>query len=106
MRCFYLLLYCQVAGGLAGSSYGAVSGFSFSGRVTGDYQVGGLLGVSGWGSSVDGCSVDASVPGVTDVGTFAGTAHNDHQLAGVDVIYSGATSDVQSVSRAELDILK
>lgn len=66
----------NATGGLAGMSYGTVMNCIVSGKVVGNYQVGGLIGLSGSGSTVDNCSVNVSVTGESEIGAFIGSLHD------------------------------
>ena len=66
----------NATGGLAGMSYGVVANCSVSGTIEGIFGVGGLIGESGWGSRVEGCSVKVSVIGNASVGALVGSLHN------------------------------
>lgn len=60
------------AGLLAGENYGTILRCSVQGSVTGQEDVGGLVGLNGEGGSLTGCSSAAAVTGVTSVGGIAG----------------------------------
>ncbi len=70
------LMMEQSCGGLAGQCYGTVTNCRVSGAVTGDYQVGGLVGVAAWLSKISECGVNVSVTGEAEIGAFAGSMHN------------------------------
>lgn len=60
------------AGLLAGENYGAVSRCTTKGSVSGQQDMGGLVGVNGESGCIQSCTSAASVTGVTNVGGIAG----------------------------------
>lgn len=60
------------AGLLAGENYGAVNRCAAQGSVTGQEDIGGLVGLNGEGAALTACSSAAAVTGVTNVGGIAG----------------------------------
>lgn len=66
----------QSCGGLAGQCYGTITDCRVSGTVTGDYQVGGLVGLAAWLSKISECGVNVSVTGEAEIGAFAGSMNN------------------------------
>lgn len=60
------------AGLLAGENYGAVNRCAAQGSVTGQQDIGGLVGLNGEGAVLTACSSAAAVTGVTNVGGITG----------------------------------
>lgn len=60
------------AGLLAGENYGAVNRCAAQGSVTGQEDIGGLVGLNGEGAVLTACSSAAAVTGVTNVGGITG----------------------------------
>lgn len=60
------------AGLLAGENYGAVNRCAARGSVTGQEDIGGLVGLNGEGAVLTACSSAAAVTGVTNVGGITG----------------------------------
>ena len=60
------------AGLLTGENYGTIRRCSARGQVTGQEDVGGLVGLNGEGGCITSCSNTAAVTGVTNVGGIAG----------------------------------
>ncbi|OHB64448.1 MAG: hypothetical protein A2Y76_05635 [Planctomycetes bacterium RBG_13_60_9] len=61
------------AGGLVGWSYGIITGCTAQGEVTGNYSVGGLVGVCGTDAQIRDCRADARVTASTRVGGLVGS---------------------------------
>lgn len=60
------------AGLLAGENYGAVNRCAAQGSVTGQEDIGGLVGLNGEGAVLTACSSSAAVTGVTNAGGITG----------------------------------
>ena len=60
------------AGLLAGENYGAVNRCAAQGSVTGQEDIGGLVGLNGEGAVLTACSSAAAVTGVTNAGGITG----------------------------------
>ena len=60
------------AGLLAGENYGAVNRCAAQGSVTGQQDIGGLVGLNGEGAVLTACSSSAAVTGVTNAGGITG----------------------------------
>lgn len=60
------------AGLLAGENYGAVNHCAAQGSVTGQEDIGGLVGLNGEGAVLTACSSAAAVTGVTNAGGITG----------------------------------
>lgn len=60
------------AGLLAGENYGTVNRCAAHGTVTGQEDIGGLVGLNGEGGSLTACTSAASVTGVTNAGGITG----------------------------------
>ena len=65
--------YARIAGGIAGSNYGTIQGCTFSGRITGEIKVGGIVGENRSAGVVDYCMNTAEVSGDQAVGGVAGS---------------------------------
>jgi hypothetical protein len=68
---------CCDVGGLAGYTSSEVSNCSFTGTVTGELQIGGLIGTD-YGGTVSGCSANGTVIGASVVGGLISGPLYDH----------------------------
>ena len=83
----------DAVGGVAGGAQGNVTFCSASGNVSGVDSIGGVVGLSGEGSTVSGCFSAAGVSGRTNVGGVVGTAQGNVTLCSA----SGNVSGVESI---------
>ncbi len=94
-------------GGIAGVNYGQIINCSFSGRVTGDSEVGGIAGVNEEGGEIRRCQSGALVTGNHSTGGIVGNNHgilnNCSNSGSVNTHSTEVTYELEDITAEDLE---
>jgi hypothetical protein len=89
-------------GGIAGVNYGQIINVNFSGQVSGDSDVGGIVGVNEETGQIRRCSSDAAVSGNHSTGGIAGNNHgiinNCSNTGDINIHNTDVSYDIENIS--------